>query len=107
MVGTPAAPVREAVTRSQEDYIKSLYLLGGDEHPVPTRELAQRLGISSPSVSEMATRLTAQGLAEHDRYRGQQRPKEGRKGALELVRHHRLPQMSLPPSLPSPCTAAP
>lgn len=95
MVGTPAPPVREAFTRSQEDYLKSLYLLGGDAHPVPTRELAQRLGISSPSVSEMVTRLSAQGLVEHDRYRGQQLTKEGRKVALELVRHHRLLEMFL------------
>jgi len=95
MVGTPAPPVREAFTRSQEDYLKSLYLLGGDEHPVPTRDLAQRLGISSPSVSEMVTRLTAQGLVEHDRYRGQQLTREGRKVALEPVRHHRLLEMFL------------
>jgi DtxR family Mn-dependent transcriptional regulator len=62
---------------------------------VPTRELAQRLGISSPSVSEMVARLTAQGLVGHDRYRGQQLTKEGRKVALELVRHHRLLEMFL------------
>src|SRR6266576_1490484 len=86
---------RSVFTRSQEDYLKALYLLGGDERPVPTRELAQRLGISSPSVSEMVTRLTSQGLVEHDRYRGQQLTREGRKVALELVRHHRLLEMFL------------
>ena len=82
-------------TRSQQDYLKALYLLHGDQRPVPTRELAQRLGISSPSVSEMVTRLSAQGLVEHDRYRGQQLTREGRKVALELVRHHRLLEMFL------------
>src|SRR6476646_2278585 len=86
---------RSTFTRSQEDYLKSLYLLGGADRPVPTRDLAQRLGISSPSVSEMVTRLSAQGLVEHDRYRGQQLTREGRKVALELVRHHRLPEMCL------------
>ena len=93
MLGAPPTEVR--LTRSQEDYLKSLYLLGGDERPVPTRELAQRLGISSPSVSEMVTRLSAQGLVVHDRYRGQQLTREGRKVALELVRHHRLLEMFL------------
>ena len=93
MLGAPPTDVR--LTRSQEDYLKSLYLLGGGERPVPTRELAQRLGISSPSVSEMVTRLTAHGLVEHDRYRGQQLTREGRKVALELVRHHRLLEMFL------------
>jgi DtxR family Mn-dependent transcriptional regulator len=86
---------RSAFTRAQEDYLKALYHLHGDTRPVPTRELAQRLGISSPSVSEMVTRLTAQGLVEHDRYRGQQLTREGRKVALELVRHHRLLEMFL------------
>src|SRR5215472_10991316 len=95
MVGTPTLERRSAFTRSQEDYLKALYLLGGDSRPVPTRDLAQRLGISSPSVSEMVVRLSAQGLVEHDRYRGQQLTREGRKVALELVRHHRLLEMFL------------
>jgi DtxR family Mn-dependent transcriptional regulator len=86
---------RGSFTRSQQDYLKALYQLHGDHQPVPTRDLAQRLGISSPSVSEMVTRLSAQGLVEHDRYRGQQLTREGRKVALELVRHHRLLEMFL------------
>ncbi|TMC99972.1 MAG: metal-dependent transcriptional regulator [Chloroflexi bacterium] len=86
---------RSTFTQSQEDYLKALYHLHGDTRPVPTRDLAQRLGISSPSVSEMVGRLVTQGLVEHDRYRGQQLTKEGRKVALELVRHHRLLEMFL------------
>jgi Mn-dependent DtxR family transcriptional regulator len=34
---------------------------------VPTGDLAHRLSISSPSVSEMVAKLSAQGLVEHDR----------------------------------------
>src|ERR1700737_382093 len=86
---------RSSLTRAQQDYLKALYQLHGDQRPVPTRDLAQRLGISSPSVSEMVTRLSAQGLVEHDRYRGQQLTRDGRKVALELVRHHRLLEMFL------------
>jgi DtxR family Mn-dependent transcriptional regulator len=86
---------RSAFTRAQQDYLKALYNLHGDHQLVPTRDLAQRLGISSPSVSEMVTRLAAQGLVEHDPYHGQQLTREGRKIALELVRHHRLLEMFL------------
>jgi DtxR family Mn-dependent transcriptional regulator len=43
----------------------------------------------------MVTRLSAHDLVEHDRYRGQQLTREGRKVALELVRHHRLLEMFL------------
>jgi DtxR family Mn-dependent transcriptional regulator len=86
---------RSTFTQSQQDYLKALYHLHGDTRPVPTRELAHRLGISSPSVSEMVNRLEAQGLVEHDKYRGQQLTKDGRRVALELVRHHRLLEMFL------------
>ena len=86
---------RSSFTRAQEDYLKALYQLQGDQRPVPTRDLAQRLGVSSPSVSEMVNRLSAQSLVVHDRYRGQQLTREGRKVALELVRHHRLLEMFL------------
>src|ERR1700693_273338 len=86
---------RSSFTRSQEDYLKALYQLHGDQRPVPTGDLAHRLSISSPSVSEMVAKLSAQGLVEHDRYRGQQLTREGRKVALELVRHHRLLEMFL------------
>src|ERR1700737_3777617 len=86
---------RSTFTQSQEDYLKALYHLHGDTRPVPTRELAQRLRISSPSGSGMVNRLEGQGLVEHDRYRGQQLTREGRKVALELVRHHRLLEMFL------------
>jgi DtxR family transcriptional regulator, Mn-dependent transcriptional regulator len=86
---------RTSLTRSQQDYLKALYQLHGDQRTVPTGDLAQRLSISSPSVSEMVAKLSAQGLVEHDRYRGQQLTREGRKVALELVRHHRLLEMFL------------
>lgn len=86
---------RSGLTRSQQDYLKALYLLHGDLRPVPTRDLAQRLGISSPSVSEMVARLSSQGLVDRDGSRGLQLTREGKRVALELVRHHRLLEMFL------------
>src|SRR5207237_6570920 len=92
--------VAEQIARSrysqvQQDYLKALYHLEGDRRPVPTSELAQRLRISAASVSEMVGRLSDQGVASHDRYRGQQLTDQGRALALELVRHHRLLEMFL------------
>jgi len=95
MVGTPTLERRGAFTRSQQEERLEVVLLRGDARPPPTGDLAARLGISSPSVSEMVVRLSAQGLVEHDRYRGQQLTREGRRVAVELVRHHRLLEMFL------------
>src|SRR5438067_1818867 len=87
--------LEQPLTRSQEDYLKALYHLERDERPVPTGELAQRLGISAASVSEMVGRLADLQLVRHDRYRGQQLTPDGRRVALELVRHHRLLEVFL------------
>lgn len=87
--------VEQALSRSQQDYLKALYHLGRGEKPVATGELAQRLGISAASVSEMVGRLAELQLVRHDRYRGQQLTEEGLRVALELVRHHRLLEMFL------------
>ncbi len=94
LAGSAPSPHR-GLTRSQEDYLKGLFHLNGDRSPVPTGELAKRLGIASPSVSEMASRLAEQGLVHHDRYHGLTLTPEGRAAAVELVRHHRLLEMFL------------
>jgi DtxR family Mn-dependent transcriptional regulator len=86
---------RSRYTQAQQDYLKALYNLSGDCRPVPTSELAQKLGIAPASVSEMVNRLSERGLVTHDRYHGQQLTAEGRSAALELVRHHRLLEMFL------------
>jgi DtxR family transcriptional regulator, Mn-dependent transcriptional regulator len=86
---------RSRFTQAQQDYLKALYHLDGDRRSVPTGEVAQRLGISPASVSEMMGRLSDHGLVRHDRYRGQRLTEEGRVVALELVRHHRLLEMFL------------
>ncbi|HEV2953842.1 MAG TPA: metal-dependent transcriptional regulator [Candidatus Dormibacteraeota bacterium] len=92
-------PARSAggpsLTRAQEDHLKALYNLHGDTRPVLTGELAQRLGISAASVSDMVARLSDLGLVRHDRYRGQILTGAGQGRALELVRHHRLLEIFL------------
>src|SRR2546429_637923 len=57
---------RSHYTPAQQDYLKTLYNLGGDQRAVSTNELAQRLRISAASVSEMVGRLSEQGLVAHD-----------------------------------------
>lgn len=81
---------RERVTWAQEDCLKALYHLGASDRTVTTSELAQRLGVSAPSVSEMVLRLSSLGLVTRDRRRGQRLTRDGERVAVELVRHHRL-----------------
>jgi len=80
----------ESLTRSVEDYLKTIYRLAPGNHPAATNDIAARLGLSAASVSGMIKRLSDQGLLEHVPYRGAVLTVEGRRAALRVVRRHRL-----------------
>jgi DtxR family Mn-dependent transcriptional regulator len=79
-----------------EDYAKAIYALSlrGDG-TVTTNALAERLGVTPASVSAMVKRLADRGLAEHVPYQGVALTAEGRRVALEVLRHHRLLELYL------------
>jgi DtxR family transcriptional regulator, Mn-dependent transcriptional regulator len=62
---------------------------------VSTSALADRLGVTPGSVSAMVRKLDDLGLAEHTPYRGVRLTAEGRRVALEVIRHHRLLELFL------------
>jgi DtxR family Mn-dependent transcriptional regulator len=86
-----------------EDYAKAIYALErrGSE-PVSTNALADRLGVTAGSASGMVKRLGELGLAEHRPYHGVSLTTEGRRVALEVMRHHRLLELYLVESLGVP-----
>src|SRR5881275_487463 len=92
-------------TRSSavEDYAKAIYALesrGGDA--VSTNALADRLGVTPASASGMVKRLGELGLVEHEPYRGVSLTDDGRRVALEVIRHHRLLELYLVETLGVP-----
>ncbi len=86
----------ESLTSHIQDYAKAVYALESREgSAVSTNELAERLGVTPGSVSGMVRKLTDLGLVEHERYRGVRLTDQGRRVALEVVRHHRLIELFL------------
>lgn len=84
-------PQLSPVTQAIQDYAKAIFSLqqrGGG--PVSTNALAERLGVTPGSVSAMVKRLHERGLVEHVPYKGVELTHEGRRVALEVLRHHRL-----------------
>jgi DtxR family Mn-dependent transcriptional regulator len=92
-----------SVSSAIEDYAKAIYALerrGGDA--VSTNALAERLGVTAASASGMVKRLGELGLVEHQPYHGVSLTEEGRRVALEVMRHHRLLELYLVQSLGVP-----
>jgi DtxR family transcriptional regulator, Mn-dependent transcriptional regulator len=86
----------QSLSASVQDYAKAVYALearGGS--PVSTNDLAARLGVTPGSVSAMLRKLADVGLLEHEPYHGVRLTDEGRRVALEVLRHHRLLELFL------------
>lgn len=84
-------------TRAAAAYLKAVYLLSeGDgvsgltPARVTTSRLAEHLGVSAPSATNMLKRLAGRGLVSYEPYKGASLTRKGLDVALELVRHHRL-----------------
>jgi DtxR family Mn-dependent transcriptional regulator len=79
------------VSAVMEDYIKAIYAVGSDgDERVSTSALADRLGVTAPTVSATLKKLEERGLVDRERYRGVTLTEEGRLVALGVIRHHRL-----------------
>ncbi len=93
-----------SATAAIEDYAKAIYTLEerADEGVVTTTAVAERLGVTPGSVSAMLKKLDAAGLVAHEPYRGVTLTDQGRRVALEVVRHHRLIELFLAEILDMP-----
>jgi len=70
--------------------VESIGALEERGNPVSTSSIAQLLGVSLASVTEMLHRLSEKGLVEYTPYGGASLTKEGRQRFLRLTRRHRL-----------------
>ena len=86
-----------------QDYAKSIFeLQTRSAGAVSTNALAERLGVTPASASGMVRKLDELGLVTHHRYKGVLLTAEGRRLALEVIRHHRLLESFLATSLGVP-----
>jgi DtxR family Mn-dependent transcriptional regulator len=91
------------ITSAIEDYAKAIYALElRASDPVTTNSLAERMGVTPASASGMVKRLAELGLVEHQPYHGVLLTEDGRRVALEVMRHHRLLELYLVKSLGVP-----
>jgi DtxR family Mn-dependent transcriptional regulator len=75
---------------SEENYIKAIYHLQGDEGMVTTNELSAELKTRPASVTDMLKKLKKKKLLNYEKYQGFRLNSDGRKVALGIIRRHRL-----------------
>lgn len=77
-------------TTSEENYLKAIFHLQGEEGTVTTNELAERLQTRAASVTDMMKKLHAKKLLHYKPYYGFSLSTEGKKIAVHVIRRHRL-----------------
>ena len=61
----PRRAASASLSRSRQDYLKALFALAPLGERVTTSRLAERLGVSAPSVTKMLGQLAAARLVTH------------------------------------------
>ncbi len=89
------------LSQAIQDYLKTIYKLEEDG-TVSTTAIAKELNISGASVTGMLKRLASMKLVDYNSYKGVRLTNEGRKIALEIIRHHRLLELYLREALGFP-----
>ncbi|MDO9516626.1 MAG: metal-dependent transcriptional regulator [Methanosarcinaceae archaeon] len=74
-----------------EEYLETiLYLIKKNKAPAKTKQIADELNISPPSVTEMVQKLSNEGLVEYTPYYGVEFTEKGAQEAARIKRKHQV-----------------
>lgn len=102
MAKTNMAARRKKLTSAHEDYLKAIYVLTSQAAEVTNSALANHLGVSPASATNMVKKLAGLNLVKYERYQSIALTTAGEKVALEVLRHHRLLELYLHQELKLP-----
>jgi len=78
-------------TQAEENYLKTILSISlRNDDRISTNEIANEIGTSPASVSDMFKKLQEKKLIKYKKYQGVSLTKKGRKNATNILRKHRL-----------------
>ena len=90
IASSPSRASTLPLTRRMEDYLEAALILELEGRDVAVTTLAERLGVSKPSVVSCVKRLIEADLVLHEQYGKIHLTEEGRERALRVYRRHRF-----------------
>ncbi len=82
--------LKKSNTKSEEDYLKNIFLLSRKEKIVALNDLTKQLKLKSSSITSMLKKLEEKKLIKYEPYKGVRLLEKGKRLAIELLRKHRL-----------------
>jgi len=80
---------------TEENYLKALFNLAGENGEANINDLSRHLGIKMPTVTSMMKKLAEKKLVHYESYKPVRLTEKGKKEAGLIVRKHRLTEMYL------------
>jgi len=81
-------PRRTSGSTAMDDYLEQILHLIEAKGYARAVDISRNLGISQASVTNMLQRLDAEGLVNHEKYRGTVLTEEGHRIALAIIERH-------------------
>ncbi|AUV82251.1 DtxR family transcriptional regulator [Salinigranum rubrum] len=78
-----------------EDCLKAIYRLQDGDTPAASSEIASAIGVKPPTVTTMLQRMDEESLVHYESYQGARLTERGERGALKVLRNHRLLELFL------------
>ena len=87
-----AMAATQHLSLTEENYLKAIYTLceRKDSFDTSTNEIAEKINIKPPTVSDMLRKLTQKKLVTYEKYKKVQLTRAGRQMAIQIIRRHRL-----------------
>jgi len=78
------------LTSTMENYLEAIYNLNNEKRVVRVKDIAERLGVKMPTVTNMLKILNERGLINYERYEYLELTKEGADIGEEIDRRHQI-----------------
>jgi len=80
----------QKITTSIEDYIEAIYEITRARDGARVKEIAEKLGVTYPSISGILKKLVEMGLVTHERYGNVRLTAEGEKLGRDIAERHKI-----------------
>jgi len=89
--------MEENQSTAVQDYLKAIYHLTAGDQRATTNQIAEAMGVAPASVTGMLQKLAESDppLVDYRKHQGALLTEDGRRAALEVIRHHRLLELFL------------
>ena len=77
-------------TARMEDYLEAIYELKREKGVAKVSSIAERLGVTMPTVNSAVNRLSGEKLVKHDKYGDVELTAKGREIGAEVSRRHEV-----------------